>query len=288
MVNHISHVPNSNYWTNRPNMPNSIRKSVEPFLLPYDHPVRQHLDHICRNYAPYDIDSLTRNYSGHPGCRRLNEGGRNVMVLTHPRLTVHGLMIKAPLPITAFNLTRKDNHLLRRVEGHHFGNDYVAAKNLKHIKVTNSWLYPVPLDASFVEWFVDFIARPFRIALKCLGLKCPSWLKYADRVLSEKFVVVEELIDIKEFNIDQLNSLSRETVDECIELIPEVGFGDTVEKNFSLDKDKVTLFDLDQFSHKQAKRQENGKAGVVYMFRNAEAHDEYVRGKLGLSDFIMV
>ena len=262
-------------------MPNSVQKSVEPFLLPFDHPVRQHLDHICRNYALYDIDSMTRNYSGQPGCRKLHEGGRNVTVLTHPQLSEHGLMIKAPLPVTLLNRDRKHNHLLRRVQGHHFGIDFV--KNFKHVKVTMSWLYPVPVDASFVEWFIDFIARPFRIALKCLGLKCPSWLKYADRVLSEKFIVVEELIDIKEFNIDQLNNLSREAVDECIEVIPMIGVGDTVETNFSLNNGEVTLFDLDQFSRKQAKRQENGKAGVVYMFRNAKNYSKYVREKLGLS-----
>lgn len=276
MANSISLVSNSNYWVSRPNMPNSIRNSVEPFLLPYDHPVRAHLDQICRNYRL----GLTRSWSGER-CTRLNQG-RNVTVLTHPQLSEHGLMIKVPLPITLFNLTRKDNHLLRRVQGHQFGNEFIKAKNFKHVKVTQSWLYPVPVDATFVEWFIDFIVRPIRIALKCLGLKCPSWLKYADRVLAEKFIVVEELIDIKEFNFDRLNNLSREAVDECIEVIPMVGLADAAESNFSVDNDQVTLFDFDEFSQKEAKRQANGRFGLTHLFR--EAHRDYVREKLGLTN----
>lgn len=256
----ISLIPDSNsssYWADRMFIPEAMQKAVEPYLLPFDHPVRQKLDDIFANRERFDYVC----------------GGQEVNVFSHD--TLEGYIIK-----TATMMRQRHTQLLRRVEGHRAANQLIQEKNYTHIKVTQNWLYPIPGNGNFITWCVHYATRPVRLALKQFDISCPSWLKYADKILKERFWVVEERIPITKPTRSQLNASEPALVDEFIDLALEVGIQDVHSSNYCFDeKGKLVLFDLSLGSRKREKRIDSGEAGVG-VFLDRSSHAEYAHQKL--------
>lgn len=245
---------NSNYWANRKWIPQKVRDTVDPFLLSYDHPARKVLDQFYLKNNPNNLFL--------PGCKYISLGRRDIRaVLTNDELSQLGLIIKQPA-------IKGKTTLLNRVKGHRVANELIRDRNFTHVKVTQNWLYPLPGNGNIFNWSVHYLTHPVRLALKTLGLGCPYWLKYADRIFPERFVVVEEFVNTREPQNNHLEKCSIELVDEIIEVFLAVGFQDANDSNYCFDKKgKLILFDLEDYSHKRAKRLNNGKVGIHIMFR---------------------
>src|SRR5580692_9400638 len=125
---------NDEYWMTRPNIPEGIKSQVTPYLLPYDHPARKLLDRIYQSSTPA-LDGLTDP----------DAFGKQFKVIKHPDLfKEHGLLIKEPKKNKSQLENGKYSRQLRSVQGHRVGCQLIESKKYPHVRVTQSWLYPLP------------------------------------------------------------------------------------------------------------------------------------------------
>lgn len=256
------------YWFNRPYLPNGIKERVTPYLLPYDHPVREDLDRLYTQ----SIATLSK-------CSDNDKiiASRTVRVIFHPDLLKKGFIIKEPQrQECSFGLNSKAGYRfrytkpLRRVQGHTTGCDLINKRKFSKIKVTQNWLYPLPNLSSLGASIAYLAAKPFRVALKALSIHCPKWLKYGDKIFTDRFVIIEEHIDIvrSKNNVYKiLPSISEKVREEWREVFEAVGFNDAGPQNWLLDSDhKITLFDIDEYSQKSEKNKNKGANGMSDLF----------------------
>lgn len=248
----VSNQVNHNaYWLNRSYLPDDIKKKVEPYLLPYSHPAREQLDHIYTDTeAPNEQKKHPISYS------------RHVDVFTYPELQKLALVIKQH----AFGAKHKD--LLRRVEAHKVAGQLIEEKKISSVKIPHNWLYPLPnTHTDMLTSLTHHVCRPIRFVLNLFSLKSPRWLKYTDSILAKRFIIVEEFVDIQFPNLSQIKEISVKISDEWKIVFEAIGFQDAHEGNFSLEDDgTITLFDLDQYSHKSEKNRHNGTIGIEILF----------------------
>lgn len=241
---------NDAYWSTRSYVPNGIKEQVTPHLLPYDHPARKLLDLTYQNKR--DLPTIGT--------------GQNANLKKLPELLEkHGLVIKEPS-----KYGNKWKTQLRRVQGHSAGRLFIEKSNIDHVKITQNWLYPLPgatnaaSKAAFIAYNLTILVRK---TLKALHIKSPKWLKYGDIILRDRFIVVEEFVNIQFPKRQLLKSLPQDITDEYKKVFEFVGFQDAKETNYSLTEDgTITLFDLDQYSKKRAKNADNGKWGIRMLF----------------------
>jgi hypothetical protein len=236
---------NDAYWLTRSYVPNGIKEQVAPYILPFDHPARKLLD---------------QTYQGKDELTTIDRGRNSTLKKLPELLEKHGLVIKERNH-SQFEYVKSTTQL-RSVQGHFAGRQFIEKNKITHVKVTQNWLYPLPGEANKKAFIVYNLAVLVRKVLNALHITSPQWLKYGDTILRDRFIVVEEFIDIEhqKFNI---NSLSKDITDQYSKVFQVVGFQDAHELNYSLAKDgTITLFDLDQYSKKQEKNVLNGKLGM--------------------------
>lgn len=239
---------NNSYWLTRSFMPAEIIDQVQPYLLPYSHPAREILDHAyCTKKSFVKIDD-----GQHSTLKKLPE-----------LLDRHGLIIKEPNKDDQAKYTLQ----LRRVQAHVAAREYIDKEGIKYVKVTQSWIYPLPETANICAYFAYKVTPIVEKILNTLQVASPQWLKYGDSILRDRFVVIEEHINIERPGLNFCNSLPKSITDEWRAVFEVAGFQDVHELNYSLAKDgTITLFDLDQYSMKKSKNIYKGQLGISILF----------------------
>lgn len=138
-------------YPRNPYVEESLWKELEPYFLPYDHPLRPRLDRIfTKRRATENSESMSK-----AGFLKSKPSKvTHVLVSKHPKLT--GYLIKAHLDDQEPRYGHKEHVFwVLRIKASRIVAEEIKNRNLSHIfTVPQKWIYPLPAEPS-PEYYVD-------------------------------------------------------------------------------------------------------------------------------------